>query len=513
MKLGIIPYQENTDFVSGKDTIDNRPFLPNFQTTHNYKDLEFVKPEDIPLNKRNFIYRVCSPNPLFKELGYCVSEYPFDEPGFNLMDRSNRISLLQGTNDTISVKEYLGWRTSRADVCIKEGTAYWEVEILNGGTPIDKSAIKTANGNDASNDNYNHRIPLQVKKDLLNTTPHVRMGISRREASLEGPVGFDSYGYGLRDNALESVHKGKIQQVLKTMDAVRSGDILSFVLELPSIDVQKEQAAEYTRRRIEALIQHSTKINNVSNNMDYAEENGPLRKKIKIQESRRAFQKALLDDIDYDNVIRDHIAIRYKNQLFFEATDYVKTTKPDYYSSDKREREDYYQLTGSSLRVYLNGEYLGNAFEDLKPVLPPFSELQYNEKFYQNYWRHGRPLEENSSDIRNSTYNLELKTERGSLLRNKYVNNNKLGYYPTVSCFNGGTARIITQPRKMKYLNDVKEHVRDIESLKTLDIIFEEQIAEDIVWDIIDEVEECVTTSKEGVPMNARWEQKILTLI
>lgn len=124
-------------------------------------------------------------------------------------------------------------------------------------------------------------------------------------------------------------------------------------------------------------------------------------KKLKQETTNKEFQRALLEDIEYNDVVRDQIAIRYKNQLFFEATDYVKTTKPEYYSSDKRERQDYYQLEDSYLAIFQNGKYLGKAFENLKPFLPPFSELQYNEKFYLGYWQHGEARDE--SNDKNTT--------------------------------------------------------------------------------------------------------------
>ena len=76
--------------------------------------------------------------------------------------------------------------------------------------------------------------------------------------------------------------------------------------------------------------------------------------------------------------------------------------------------------------------------------------------------------------------------DRGQLLKNKYVNNNKLGYYPTISCFNGGVARIVTNTKQLLYWDKVKQDKRDV---KCLDEIYDEQVADEIVWDIIDEVE------------------------
>ncbi|SJM82031.1 related to COMPASS component BRE2 [Zygosaccharomyces bailii] len=455
MKIGILPYQPQ-DIVHGNSNKLSRPHWPVTQETHEILNgaQKFEKPEDIPLNRRHFVYRPCGANPLFTELGYCCTEYPIKRPGINLMDRSDGISVAKGDNCCVSVAKSMGWRTARSDVCIKEGLTYWEVEVVLGGAPMDFAEADS----------------LQRRKELLNETPHLRLGISKREASLESPVGFDSYGYGVRDSSLESIHEGKVTQVLNTQ-VLKPGDRIGFLLQLPSAQRQIQQAEEYTKRRLDALTQS---IQNSSHEYEHV--------KKRAKTTNKDFQIALLKDVDHTNVVRDHIAIRYKNQLFFEATDYIKTTKPEYYSGDKRERQDYYRLEDSFLAVYLNGQPLGDAFRDLNPFLPPFSELQYNEKFYFGYWKNGIPTEDPHQHSKRT----------GLLLRNKYVNNSKLGYYPTVSCFNGGTARLIATKEDCKYYEHLKKPA------KLLDELFAEQIAEDIVWDIIDEIEEEFSEEKRG---------------
>lgn len=450
MRPEFIPYQPETDFVYLDAVEERRPKLPACQQTYERNGVQYVRTEDIPLNRRNFVYRPCLPNPLFTELGYCTTEYPFDCSGINIQDRSDGVCLAQGTNSTLGVDDTQGWRTARSDVCIKEGSAYWEVEIVNNGVCEDDLENSSA----------------QQKRQFLNSSAHVRLGITRREASLEGPVGFDSYGYGVRDVSLESIHDGRLQQVLEKAPMLKNGDRLGFLVQLPSMEEQIKQSEEYTSRRLEAMISHKIKKEQTAN--DDLEN----RKRSRRATTNADFQRALLEDINHRDVIRDHIPIRYKNQLFYEATDYVKTTKPDYYSSDKRERQDYYTLENSYMAVYLNGEPLGKAFEDLKPFLPPFSELQYNEKFYYGYWKHGTASE---------TPEGPTPASKGLILRNKYVNNNKLGYYPTVSCFKGGTARIITTREQMRHAKP---------DIPVLDELYRAQTSEDLVWDIIDEVEE-----------------------
>ncbi|SCU94050.1 LAFA_0F19570g1_1 [Lachancea sp. 'fantastica'] len=449
MKFITIPYQPETDFVAkDQSAAHSRPSLPVFSQV----DDELAKPEDIPLNRRNFIYTPCSANPLFSALKYATTEYPFDVAGFNYMDRAEDMGVLTPSNNAVGVPRPLGWRTARCDACIKEGTVYWEVAILKN------EVLDLTSDPD-----------LKSMKDKINSMANLRLGVSRREASLECPVGFDLYGYGIRNFSLESIHDGKMNQKLPA-GQIRAGDRLGFVLHLPSAEDQITQAKDFSEAKIAAL---STPVENAVD--------GPLKKKAK--KLTREFQKDLLRDQDYSNVIRDQIAIRYKNQLFFEATDYVKTTKPEYYTSDKRERQDFYSLKDSYLEVFLNGEELGVAFEQLKPFLPPFSELKYNEKLYYNYWKNetGGNAEGNEAHAKD-----DQKRGPGSILKNKYVNNSRLGYYPTISCFNGGSAQLLTAVNDFKHWDAVQAAVPEV---RPVNDIFQEQIADDIVWDIVDEVE------------------------
>lgn len=491
MKAGVIPYNKKNDLVPiGSTDKKPRPAWPTYVEDNVIADdLQLVRTQDVPLNKRNFIYRPCLPNPLFVELGYACTDYPFSNiAGFNINDRANKICLPPERNDIVAVAPGLGWRTARTDVCIKEGLTYWEVRVIAGGIP---ESLPDADSGAAA-------------RQLLDRTPHLRLGVSRREANLEAPVGYDSYGYGIRDYALESVHEGRLKHVLDhETSTLRPGDTLGFLLVLPSLEEQISQAREYTQRKLDALAHHSASSSNTTQN-SYNENDAP-RKKQRLF-GQLDFQRALLEQIDYGDVVRDNIAIRYKNQLFFESTDYVRTTRPEYYSMDKRAQHEFYQLKESALHIFVNGEHRGAAFSGLQPFLPPFSELQYNEKLYYNYWRLGPEIPREQADAHVSATSSTISgsavgglsshtnvVSKGHLLRNKFANNSRLGYYPTVSCFNGGSAQILTRENDLLYLRKAREFskslVRDTNIL-TLEDLMSNQIADEVVWDIIDEVTE-----------------------
>lgn len=83
------------------------------------------------------------------------------------------------------------------------------------------------------------------------------------------------------------------------------------------------------------------------------------------------------------------------------------------------------------------------------------------------------------------------------------MNNGRLGYYPTISCFNGGTARIITSPSRLQYYDQIKSTHPDA---KTLETFYQEQIADDIVWDLVDEVEEELMVTPHGGAAESKGE-------
>mgnify|MGYP003365343642 CR=1 FL=1 len=484
MKIGIIPHQKD-DFIVKEGS--ERPEFPEFQPTHD----GYSKPHDTPLNKRNFVYTPCAPIKEFTQLGYCNTEYPYSRTGFNTMDRSDGLSMKNGVNDTVGVVDTMGWRSGRSDVCIKDGISYWEIEVVKGGS------TPQPNGED----------DVLKGKEAIDQSPHLRFGVSRREASLEAPVGFDSYSYGIRDQALESVHEGRlVKQLNNSGVSLKPGDRVGLLLTLPTREEQINQAKEYATRRLEALEladNNSSNVDSLTGRSDSTNSNGmPARKRPKVwKPSPKGFERALLQEIDYNDIVRDQIAIRYKGQLFFESSDYVKTTKPEYYSSDRRERQDYYTLGGSSLKLFLNGEYIGISFEDLSPFLPPFSEVQYNEKFYYNHWKNGETMPGvlgTEDGKTNSQYANDITQTAHTLLRNKYVNNNRLGYYPTVSCFNGGEGRLITTKDELKYLEQAEAQLQGGKA-KTLDQLFAEQVSDDLVWDLIDEIEEEIGAGKQNV--------------
>lgn len=278
------------------------------------------------------------------------------------LDIFDRSALTSISEDYLSATTENGWVSVRSNVCMTEGKWYFEFNLLESGY-----------------------------------TQHVRLGIGRREASLEAPIGFDGYGYGLRDKNGDKVHLSRPKPFMADGKGFMKGDVIGIVVELP-----KEP---------------------------------------------------------FMDVVRQQVPMRYKSNLYYEKFDYVSTKPMEHLLNPvtvfgERAIADSNSwmpetLPGSCMKVYKNGEPLGTCFEDLYSFLPPNSELTSN-KFNK---------------------------------AGKFVNNGSLGYYPTISMFNGGVAELNCGPDFKFKPTDLGDDVRELHEL------YDERIADDIVWDLVDEIE------------------------
>lgn len=338
----IISYKP-IDFENFNAPVTKSTFDPNFHII-----------EDIPFNtRRGFQYSPCRPNPDLPLMKFATSDLPPYNVSLSHFDRSSGTFISKDHN---SVTTDRGWLSARTTIPIQEGKVYFEFNIVNS-----------------------------------NEQSHVRIGVGRREASIEAPIGFDAYGYGLRDKTGQKIHLSRPAKFMK--EGFKSGDVIGILLELPKSEFQ--------------------------------------------------------------DIIRDQIAIRYRNRLYFERFDYTPTEKMEHLLNPvtvfgEKAIPDLnpfkpYSLPKSSMKVYKNGEFVGTAFEDLYAFLPPYSEQKNNI--------------------------------------NKLNNNGTLGYYPTVSVFKGGIAEINPGPNFKFKPNDLGPNVKEFHQL------YNEKIADDIVWDIVDEIE------------------------
>lgn len=122
---------------------------------------------------------------------------------------------------------------------------------------------------------------------------HVRVGWGRREANLDGPVGMDGYGYGIRDVGGEKVHLSRLGVYGRPF---RTGDVVGCAITLPTRDeedIKRKRSIfryrgqyyfemdEYTiAREMEALVDREGKLARAS-------ETKPSETKVKTKKQKK----------------------------------------------------------------------------------------------------------------------------------------------------------------------------------------------------------------------------------
>lgn len=299
--------------------------------------------------------------------------------------------------------------------------------------------------------------PDQIAMDGQESWGHVRVGWARREASLDGPVGFDAYSYGLRDVGGQKVHMSRPKDFMSpTSEDFCEGDVLGLEITLPSLSLHRKITSGVYNKAVD-----------VFDDLD----------------------PAASGEFDHATGIRDRVPIRYKTHLYFEQFEYhpskdleelmnpspVPSTTATAAETDppnpNHPQPPLRTLPFSSIKVYKNGQLIGTPFTDLLAFLPPAS----------------KPL--NTAGAREG------------------LDDGVLGYFPAVSVFRGGAAEtnfgpdFWYPPPELAKSEDVEMGNTNINPstekpivgansrLRPMSERFNEQIAEDIVYDIIDEVD------------------------
>lgn len=447
-------------------------------------DRELYKPVDLAENKKGYRYQRAIADPLFAHKQYyrCTSPPPhYSRLSFEDADKWMHFA----TNALITTNEK-GWRMVRSNICAREGTMYYEIKI-HRGVPREGPVETVVNG----------------------PQPHVRFGWARREAPLDAPVGFDGYSYGITDIRFETMHRsrpGKFFHPKKTGKSKPAkaagaapthitlapedqhaieGDVIGIELQLPSLNLHQKV--------VSGVYNPAVDLGDGFDQPSYIVDPG----------------------VEPLNVIRDRIPVPYKGNSYFEVLDHVSSKPMEVYTdrqtnlanlnnpvgqstankdiiktppNPNHEHPSLRTLPHSAIRVYKNGRLIGTAFENLLAFLPPAS-------------------------VPSKTMGAREGFDDGMV-----------GYFPAVSCFWGGIAEVnfgdgkegfwcppahlaatkpadtlSNAPAPMAGTDVVMEDasanaIRKMgwnpgRRLRPAGERYKEQVAEDIVWDLVDEVD------------------------
>ncbi|KAI2611973.1 hypothetical protein GGR54DRAFT_616665 [Hypoxylon sp. NC1633] len=391
--------------------------------------IQFYETSEHVYNKKSFHYLHCIADPAFPSSFY----YRQTEPApygahISFEDAATHMYLDQSGHHITTDK---GFRTARANVAVRQGRWYWECKITRG--TIRSSADGT-----------------------VESHGHVRIGFARREASLDAPVGFDAYSYGIRDVQGQKVHMSRPKDFFPPGEEIKEGDVIGLEIQLPS---------EYLHRKV-VHGQYNPAV-------DLADETEPT--------------------VEAANIVRDRIPIRFKQHIYLEKIDYHTTkeledlmnpspagpsgnigSRPADKPNPIHQVPALRTLPNSCIRVYKNGTLMGTPFTDLLAFLPPASKPQ-----------------------------VQVGAREG-------MDDGMVGYYPAISVFRGGAAEVnfgpefwYPPPGYQGPDDDGDVDMVDVDTVRvataatqgSLDKIrpvaerYDEQIVEDVVADIVDEVD------------------------
>lgn len=300
----------------------------------------------------------------------CVESWPPGVARFSWEDRSPYVFISSDGNVVSTDK---GFRSARANVPLREGTTYFEVYVEKGGGESSSSKLGSA---------------------------HVRLGIGRRESSVNAPVGMDAYSYGLRDKTGDKV---TISQPQPYGEPFGSGDVIGVLVDLPprpdSPDLDPSQPATIVRKRIPIRFKNQT----FYESLEYI----PSREMTLLVDSAAEAQ------------------LPQKKQVKQKAAAPGMKHRP-LPSENAPPQRHLPVLEGSTVWFFKNGKLMSSepAFQDLYDFLPLKPHPPAPDATKKNKKKVWDPMAE----------------------RENHNDDGTLGYYPVVSCYGGAIARLNAGP-------------------------------------------------------------------
>ncbi|KAG2226068.1 hypothetical protein INT45_011685 [Circinella minor] len=254
---------------------------------------------------------------------------------------------------------------------------------------------------------------------------HVRIGWVRREACLNAPVGYDAYGYGYRDRTGEKMF---CSRATKFGEPFETGDVIGLYIRLPP----KQNTA-------------------------------------------------------FKSPGRKRIPIVFKEHLWFEEKDFRPSKEMEALADPYNKPSDLdYQpkiIPGSSIVVFKNGVCQGEMFTDLfdyedfgrLPETVTARKTKKRKKQKKGTDETPRMRMENEEEFESGVRHQQWSPDP------PIDDDGTLGYYPAVSVYKGGMVSCNFGP-EFQYPPKIDE------DWKPMSQRYDEYMAEESMWDLIDEV-------------------------
>ena len=409
------------------------------------------------------------------------------------------------TKDMLTKTGETGQYTTRANVFAREGQFFYEAKVvstspLTNNKNLGGEALQTVQNKDKSSCDRGS----------------VRVGFCRREQAMAHPIGFQGYSYCAVRTAGNKWGSVVFRQAMSRIDGEeypdpKSGDVIGLMITLPSLEIHDQvvkgtyNPADHPELSYGPMSLKQLKKKPAAGKKSMAKPKSTIAKgkekassdtpePTKAKEVLRADREQVRRDIHEAygitslplDILRDRNPFTFKNNLvYFECPDYTprsdlihtatrgRTINPETGKAWETISDSHpchelpwlRTLPGSKIEVWVNGKYMGVAYEHLLAFLPPASYIEKSAKASQLYGE---------------------------------IDDGLLGYYPALSHYGGGTVECKFDGPwwhgfdKEKYPN-----------ARAFGERYEEQIVEDFVSDMVDEL--CLEAEKgEG------WMKKLV---
>lgn len=237
----------------------------------------------------------------------------------------DRCHLIKVTQDGLGLCGEKGFASARTNVGVQQGRWYMEVRVEKGG-----------------GERLSH---ISSRMDGA----HVRLGWGRREAPLNGPIGLDGYGYGIRDKTGDKVTLSRPKPYGKPFG---SGDIIGLYISLPPRrkpnPKDPDDPAQFHRERIAIEL----KGQEYFESMDYSQS----KEMIALMDHQSKIIKSETPQIKKSATVKNLPNERARAQPIVPKPAPVRSLPLPV-------------LAGSKIAFFINGECQGLAYEDIYDFL------------------------------------------------------------------------------------------------------------------------------------------------
>ncbi|KAF8977162.1 hypothetical protein BGZ46_007605 [Entomortierella lignicola] len=351
----------------------------------------FSTSNEHPYNRHRFKYVTCESDPLLQYMLYRQTANPVLS-GVRL-SREDMSPYMMIDEECMTITTEKGFRMARANCGVREGKWFYEVTVDRGGEPRyeGRDGAHVRLGWARREGEFSQSLCAPTELNYLNTDIAFA-------ATLQAPVGFDAYSYGIRDTTGEKVH---MSRVTPYGEPFKTGDVIGLYISLPPDGNEK---SFFKHRRLRRPFYFKGQL--YFESVDYS----PTKRYIEMAEYEATPVKTNLEKPTPPSIIPGSKIIIYKNgvcqgvmwQDLFALLPIEQNAKEKDQLTFDDGTQGYYPV----ISVYRNGKATANFGPDFK--YPPSADPEAEAE--------NRPITEDHNVWQPMSYRWEEKLIEESLI-------------------------------------------------------------------------------------------------